>query len=331
MADTKPTRRETAPPLSKSVPSTLIPLYDVFVVGGGPAGLSAALQLARFNRQVLVFDTGQGRSTFQQVTENYLGFPGGIAARDFRNLARAQVLRYPVAFVEEGVTRLDLDERGFAATTDQGSQLYARTVILATGVKDHFPEFPLWESYVGRSVFWCIVCDGYSTRGKRLVLVGNDDEAAVTALQFLQFTTSVLVLTNDARCAVSAKMQARLHEHKIPLVKSEMAGLHGRDGVLLAVELRDGQHISADFLFSLQGSTPNSQLAITLGAKTSATGFIVVDVEQHTSVPGLFAAGDVTRIHAHQVATATHEGLTAATAAQYFLYEPWQHAPQRGS
>ena len=93
MADARPAGRETASSHSQPVLSTLGPIYDAFVVGGGPAGLSAALQLARFNRQVLVFDTGQGRSTFQQVTENYLGFPGGIAARDFRDLARAQVQR----------------------------------------------------------------------------------------------------------------------------------------------------------------------------------------------------------------------------------------------
>ncbi len=308
-------------------PSGNEPTYDAFIVGGGPAGLSAALQLARSNRQVVVFDSGQGRSTFQQVTHNYLGFPGGIAAREFRDISRAQVQRYPVAFIDEGVCSVEAAGKRFRAVSDSGTVIHARCAVFATGVQDHFPEFKDWESYVGRSIFWCIVCDGYSTRGKRLVILGNDDEAAVTALQFLQFTPNVVMLTNELACEVSTALQTRLKGHGITLLRKRMAGVVGNAGVLIAVELSDGSCLPADFLFSLQGSVPNSDLPKSLGVKTSTDGFITVDADQQTNVPGVFAAGDVTRIHSHQVATAAHEGLTAASAAQHFLYEPWQRAP----
>ena len=104
----------------------------------------------------------------------------------------------------------------------------------------------------------------------------------------------------------------------------KLMSLLGNDGILGAVELKNGQPIVADYLFSLQGSTPNSALANSLGAKCREDGYIEVDAEQLTAVPGVFAAGDVTGHLSHQVATAVHEGITAATAAQYFLYEPWQ-------
>lgn len=294
------------------------------MVGGGPAGLSAALQLTRFNRQVVVFDSGMGRSTFQQITNNYPGFPGGIAARELRRLSREQVRMYPVAFIDEAVVAVRKDGAQFVAQGASGKETAGRTMVFATGVRDLFPDFPLWESYVGRSVFWCIVCDGYSTRGKRIVIVGNDDEAAVTALQFLQFTSHVVMLTNEGKSKISAPRLRDLREHGIEMFEDEIAGLLGNDGILVAVERANGEPIVADYLFSLQGSTPNSALAMSLGAKCREDGYINVDPEQLTNVPGLFAAGDVTGHLSHQVATAVHEGITAATAAQYFLYEPWQ-------
>lgn len=304
------------------------PVYDAVIVGAGPAGLSAALQLARSNRQVLVIDSGAGRSTYRQVNHNYLGFPGGIAARELRELARKQVSMYPVAFVDEPVVSLAKAKGHFMAVLASERRLISRTLVLATGVRDHFPQVPEWESYVGRSLFWCIVCDGYSARGKNVLAVGNDDEAAVTALQFLQFTDRVTLLTNNLRCAISAAAKRALHRHGVSLIVGEIAEFLGDDGVLVLVALANGSRISADFVFSLQGGAPNSALATSLGAALDADGFVIVDTDQQTKVPGLFAAGDVTHHHAHQVATAVHEGLTAATAAQYFLYKPWQRQAQ---
>lgn len=299
-------------------------VYDALVVGGGPAGLSAALQLARFNRQVAIFDSGMGRSTYHQVTNNYPGFPGGVAARELRRLAREQLRMYPVAFIEEAVTAARQEGETFIVQGASGKETAGRTVVFATGVKDHFPDFPMWESYVGRSVFWCIVCDGYSTRGKRIVVVGNDDEAAVTALQFLQFTSRVTMVTNNPGCDITPPRLKALSQHGIPLIEDEFDGLLGNDGILGAVQLKSGEAIAADYLFSLQGSTPNSALPASLGAKCREDGYVEVNDDQQTALPGVFAAGDVTGHLSHQVATAVHEGITAATAAQYFLYEPWQ-------
>lgn len=307
---------------SPSKQTTSGPLYDCVVIGGGPAGLSAALQLARSNRQIAVVDAGGGRSSFRQVNQNYLGFPGGIGASELRDLGRKQVGMYPVAFLDDTAAGLRQTGKRFEASLASGRMVRARTVVLATGVTDDFPKVPNWSEYVGRSLFWCIVCDGYAARGKRVLAVGDDDEAAVTALQFLQFTSWVSLLTDDPQ--LSPKMKQRLRKHGVELIEGEISRFLGDDGVLCSVVLRDETEIAADFVFSLQGSTPNTALAEEAGARLNDIGYVSVDESQATSVPGLFAAGDVSHRHSHQVATAVHEGLTAATAAHHYLLEPWQ-------
>ncbi len=158
---------------------------DALVVGGGPGGLSAALYLARYNRSVLVFDTGHGRSTRHQTNHNYLGFPDGIATVGLRELARRQLARYDnIRFVHHHVTQISGDaEQGFVAGAQGGHAWHGRVVVLATGVLDHFPHFPGWEQYVGRSMFWCITCDGYENRGRDILVVGHTDAAAGEAMQ----------------------------------------------------------------------------------------------------------------------------------------------------
>lgn len=299
-------------------------LYDCMVIGGGPAGLASALQMARFNRKVVLLDSGMGRSTYHQTNHNYIGFPGGLKARDLRDLGRKQVRELPVACVDEAVTEMTSGDGEFSATIESGRTFAARTVIFATGVRDHFDFFPDWEQYVGRSLFWCIVCDGYSTRGKRIVLVGNDIEAAVTALQFLQFTPHVTLLTNSKRAAFPPRTVAALDRGRVSLVVDEIETVHGNDGIIAHVDLASGGRLEVDFLFHIQGCTPNAELAQALGVSLNSDGFIVTDKEQRTNVPGVFAAGDVTRDLAHQVATAVHEGITAATTANYGLYLPEQ-------
>jgi thioredoxin reductase (NADPH) len=299
-------------------------IYDSLIIGGGPAGLTAALQLARFNRRPMLFDSGMGRSTYNQINHNYLGFPGGLTVRELRERGRQQVREYPVACVDQAVMAVQQEGEYFCARTEQGAEYWGRTIIFATGVRDKFPTFPDWEQYVGRSLFWCITCDGYSTRGKRILVVGNDTDAGVTAMQFLQFTSQVMMLTNAVTCEMSPGVCQALECHNIPLITGEIAQVDGHDGIIGQVVLTDGRCLELDYLFSLQGHSPNSELAQSLGVIVDRHGFIQTDMDQHTNVPGILAAGDVTRILAHQISTAVHEGNTAACAANYYLYTPDQ-------
>jgi thioredoxin reductase (NADPH) len=296
--------------------------FEVLVVGAGPAGLSAALYLARFDRTVGLFDTGQGRSTWHQTNYNFLGFPGGIKSRKLRDLGCQQLEDYPqVTAIPHKVETMRRDGEWFIAS-GQAGEWRGKTVILCTGVTDHYPHFDGWDEYVGRSMFWCITCDGYGSKDKRVVVVGNNNGAASEALQLQRFTPTVTVLTNSEDCAIADKFQDRLERHHIPLIHDKIDTVNGHDGVLEAIITKGGIHIPLDQLFNQQGATPQTKLAQDLGVLLSSDGYIQIDTDQQTNIPGVFAAGDVTRLFSHQISTAVHEGGTAASAANYFLYPP---------
>jgi thioredoxin reductase (NADPH) len=297
-------------------------LCEVLVVGGGPAGLSAALYLARYNRTVVLFDAGQGRSTWHQINHNYLGFPGGVAARKLRELGYAQLADYgEVTRREHKVESMRRDGDLFVAQTQNG-EWRGRAVILCTGVVDHYPHFDGWDEYVGRSMFWCITCDGYGCKDACVVVAGNTDASASEALQLTRFTDKLTVLTDSQACHISKKFQERLRRAGIPLVHDKIASVVGTGGQFEAICTKGGQRIALDQLFCQHGATPQTDLAEALGVKCSDNGYIQTDSEQKTNVPGVYAAGDVTRLHSHQVTAAVHEGGQAASAANYFLYPP---------
>ncbi|GAA2605076.1 MULTISPECIES: NAD(P)/FAD-dependent oxidoreductase [Streptomyces] len=296
---------------------------DVAVVGGGPAGLSAALQLARYGRRVLVLDTGQGRSTHHQTNRNYLGFPDGVATTELRDLGRRQLAHYPhVRFAAHRATGVVGDARRGFTVQAQGHVWWARAVVLATGVLDHFPHFPDWQDYVGRSMFWCIACDGYESRGRRILVVGHTDAAAGEAMQLHSLTRQVRLLTNSRRDDISTRFRRRLAAAGVPIVHDRIETAEGTGGRLSAIVTRGGERLPLDALFSIQGATPETALARGLGVRLNAHGYVEVDTEQHTSVPGVYAAGDITAPHSHQVSAAVQEGAQAASAANYFLYPP---------
>lgn len=295
---------------------------DALVVGGGPAGLSAALYLARYDRQVLLFDSGQGRSNWHQTNYNYLGFVDGVKAREIREIGYRQIANYPqITVLRHDVEAMDRDGELFVARGKEG-EWRGRVVILCTGVVDHWPRFQDWQEYVGRSMFWCLTCDGYSSRGMRLVAVGSTEEAAITALQLQRFTPDVTLLTNAPDIQIRTQIQERLAAAGIPLIHDEIVSVEGRDGMFEALLTRDGRRIELDRLFSLTGATPRTKLAEDLHVRLHTNGYILVDTEQKTNVPGVYAAGDVTCLHSHQIAAAVHEGGQAASAANYYLYPP---------
>ena len=297
--------------------------FDVIVIGAGPAGLSAALYLARFDRHTALFDTGQGRSTWHQTINNFLGFPGGVTSRKLRELGCEQLEDYPqVKTLEHKIESLKRETDGTFTAEGQAGAWQARAVILCTGVLDHYPHFDGWDEYVGRSMFWCITCDGYGSRNKRVVVIGNTNDVASEALQLQRFDAWLTVLTNSETSEISDKFVKRLANAHIPLIHDKIDEVRGHDGQFEAIITRDGLRIELDQLFNQQGATPQSKLAEDVGVKLSDNGYIKIDSEQKTNVPGFYAAGDVTRLHAHQISTAVHEGGMAASAANYYLYPP---------
>lgn len=302
-------------------PSISTNVADALIIGAGPAGLSAALCLARMDRSVLLFDTGHGRSTWHQVNHNYLGFPGGLPARELRALGREQLSAYPhVICVDHKIETLARLADGSFVAAGQAGAWHGLAVMLATGVIDHYPHFDGWDEHVGRSMFWCIACDGYACKGERVVVVGHTNAAAAEALQLQRFTDQLTLLTNSQRCDIDDAMQQRLEQAGIPLIHDRLVSVTGHDGFFEQLHTKTGRAIALDQLFAVQGQTPQADLAQQLGVTLNEAGYIVVDTEQTTNVPGVYAAGDVTRLHSHQISTAVHEGAQAAAAANFNLY-----------
>ncbi len=300
-------------------------LYDSIIIGAGPAGLSAAIYLGRYNRSCLVIDLGWGRSTTHEINENYLGFPKGIHSTQLRELGRLQAERFGAEFIEDKITSITKNNSYFHLSGGK-KRFTGKTIILATGVTDLWPTFENFQDYLGRSLFWCITCDGHKTIGKKVVIVGDTDDTACTAMQFLNFTDKITFITNQERSKhrLRKKWKKRLESANIKIIEGKIDKVHGREGKFHFIELNHGIKVELDFMFNQQGATPNSELATELGVDLNEAGYIKTNHEMRTNIPFVYAAGDVTRLHSHQVALAVAEGATAGETANYDLYRPEQ-------
>lgn len=300
-------------------------LFDCIIIGGGPAGLSAAIYLGRFRRSVLILDNGYGRLNSAEINENYLGFPDGIPTRKLRELGVKQAKKFGAKIILEAVSSVTKIAQGFSLKTEKNNY-HSKAIILATGVSDLFPHFRSYEACIGKSLFWCLTCDGHKVIDKKVMVIGEDDNAVSTALQLLNFTKNICFITNKyfARHHISNKNLTRLKLHKIPFYEDELKDVKSTKGMIESVTLKSNKKINTDFIFNQQGAMPNSYLAKELGVKLSKDNYILVNKDQKTNRKGVYAAGDVTRVFSHQIVTASHEGSMAAQAANYDLYAEWQ-------
>ncbi len=299
--------------------------YDCVIVGGGPAGLSAAVYMGRFRRRTLLIDSREGRWIYGQRNENYLGFPRGVSARRLHTLGTLQAERFGVVPHDgrvEGIHRLP-DGAGFRLTTTLG-EVKAQTVIWAAGVRDRWPTFPGARRLVGKQLFWCIVCDGWRTLDREILLLGNVDSAAEDALQFLTYTRQVTLLVDPLADELSAKARRKLKAAGIKVHSGTVQRVVLRDGEIETVRLKDGAELTPALIFSLYGSDPNTELLRDLPVQLTERGMINIDEKGQTNLERFYAAGDVTNHHSDQVASAVHGGAQAAQAANYVLYPVWQ-------
>lgn len=276
---------------------------DCVIVGAGPAGLTAAIYLARFRRDVLMIDAGDSRASRIPESHNYPGF-AGISGPALLERLQVQALRYGARLETGRVHALARSgDGGFRIATD-ASPVNAPTVLLATGLIDATPQIEGWsdEGYAG-PVRFCPICDGYEARDKRVGIVGATDAATGKARFLRTYTRDISVFADDARGAPSGDCEFVIAG---PALKIERRGAH------IVVTTADGRMHVLDLLYPAMGCTVNSDLALALGARCSPSGTIEVDAHQETSVPGLFAAGDVVT-DLHQLSVATGHAAIAAT------------------
>ena len=288
---------------------------DCVVVGGGPAGLTAAIYLARFRRDFRLIDGGDSRAQWIPLSRNYPGFPDGISGEALLGLMREQARRYRAALQSGRVERLETGHDSFRLTLENGEILQARAVILATGVSENLPDLPhLGEAVKAGIVRICPICDGYETIGRAVGVLGGGDHAAAEALFVRGFSDRVsLVLIGDG-APLSPQRRRALAEADIDVVVARIDQVRiEADGEVRVLHLQGEDARRFDTVYSAFGVTARSDLAVQAGARLDQDGRLVTDEHQETSVKGLFAAGDLVR-GLNQIGVAVGEAALAATA-----------------
>ncbi|NJR79435.1 NAD(P)/FAD-dependent oxidoreductase [Sphingomonas corticis] len=291
---------------------------DCIIIGAGPAGLTAAIYLARFHLSIRLFDCGSSRAATIPCTHNHAGYPDGIAGKDLLALMLAQAERYGARREAVEVTALARDGDDFGVRTDHG-EWRARTVLLATGVVNHRPDMDaaLHDRALAAGLLrYCPICDGYEVTDKRVGVVGTGDHGMREALFLRGYTRDVTLVSPAAVHDLDDACARALDAAGIARVEGPCGGFAIEDG-RLALDTAAGR-MAFDSVYPALGSRIRSELAVAAGARATAEGCLEVDDHQRTSIPGLFAAGDVVK-GLDQISHAMGEAGVAATTIRNTL------------
>src|SRR5436190_4083657 len=292
----KPSYSQLPEPMERSRVPNSPPIRrsrEIIIVGGGLAGLSAAIYLGRALRDVLIIDAEESLAIWELEVQNYLGFPDSIQGCELLRRGREQARHYGAELIREEVDRLSRENGRFHVYAKK-SEFDCRKLLLATGVYHLPPRIPAVDGCVGESMVFCKDCDGYRVQGRRVIIVGCNNEAVEYALGILMFTECVMLLTNDKHPGWDALHDKWLRDYKIPVYTEKIVEVQHDSGYLNCIELRNAAKLQVDCLFTTRGDVIHNRLARQLGAQVDADGQIIVDHCQRTSIPGLFAAGCVT-------------------------------------
>jgi thioredoxin reductase len=291
---------------------------DVAIVGGGPAGLSAALLLGRCRRRVVVIDAGEQRNRKAHAIHGYLT-RDGASPTDILRAAETELLRYPTVRLESGIVTEVTGARGaFAVHTADGPAIAARRVLLATGVIDVVPGIAGLPEFFGRSVHHCPHCDGYEYADQAIGVYGQAGPGVEAALAMLAWSNDVVLFT-DGR-PLAPEDRRRCEELGVTVREERVVTLEGHDGRLERVALAGGSMVARVALFLVAGQREQSDLAKRLGCEINAAGVIVADEHEVTRVPGVYVAGDAS-IGEQLVVVAAAQGAIAATKIHASLWE----------
>lgn len=303
-------------------------VYDAVVIGSGPAGMTAALYLARSSCSVLLFEqlTPGGQILMTEELENYPGFPKGIKGYELADLFAAHVDALAVDKVSGTVQQVDGTPGNFTVQADDGQRYAAKTVLVCSGAKHSKLGVEGEEALVGRGVSYCALCDGNFYRGRAVAVVGGGNAALEESLYLSRIVDKLYLIHRRSEFRGLPQYLKRLEEmsDKVEVLRdSKVLSLHNNDSGLTGLTVRNAksgheQEIPVEGLFVYVGFEPVTAFlpaALTRDPK----GFVITDTEMRTSLPGIYAAGDIRSKLCRQVITAAGDGATAAQAAFVFL------------
>lgn len=285
-------------------------IWDVIIVGAGPAGSSAAMVLARMRRRVLMIDDEQPRNQRSRGMHNFLSRDGALPT-EFLRLAHEELAGYGVEHVKAKATAArKLGDHGFEICDSNNIRHLAKRLLLATGVTDNIPDIPGMQELWGKGVFHCPFCDGYELCDQNIGLYASRFNGFGMAIALKQLSSSVTLFT-DGRGYLSADQRRQLEGRGVKVISTKVAELSCSNDRLTCVTLHNGESIPCDAVFVHHGHKVNNELLIQLGARMSNKGAAITNRKQACSVPGLYVAGDAA-IDMHFVVVAAAEGAKAA-------------------
>jgi thioredoxin reductase (NADPH) len=292
-------------------------MLDCIIVGGGPSGLTAGLYLGRFNRKVILVDGGAPRAAWIPESHNIPFFAEGISGARILSLCQASADRHGVRRYEGHVAELKRVPGEFSAQIELSSgevlRQRAKHVLLATGAVDVEPDLPDLPNAVQRGlVRFCPICDGREVTGRRIAVFGHGDHALAEAVFIARtYSSDVTILTAGHPMVLGPDGERRAAEHRIRILRDPVARLTVTEGRISALWIGDGGELQFDALYSALGLQVRSELARLLGARMDDDRALIVDAHNRTSVPGLYAAGDVVQGLSQIVVGMSHAAIAA--------------------
>ncbi len=301
--------------------------YDVMIIGGGPAGLSAAIYAARGGLKTGVFEKGiiGGQINVTDEVENYPGFPEPLSGFDLTDKMRLQADRFLAHFIDEEVTAIGMEGLCKIIETPENSYR-CKALIICTGAHPRLLSVPGEDRFIGRGVSYCATCDGALYRGKIVAVVGGGDSAIEESLFLTRFAHKVIVIHRRDELRAQKIIQERAFKNpKIEFVwDTVVQEIHGDTKIeKLEVVNRKNHEISflpVDGVFIYVGILPSNEL-VESRLELDSSGFVITDENMHTKVPGIYAAGDIRHTVLRQVVTATSDGAVAAWSAEKWILE----------
>ena len=287
---------------------------DCLVIGGGPAGLTAAIYLSRYHLDIVVVDGGDSRAAWIPTSHNHAGFPDGVSGKELLDRMKEQARLYGTRIEDGQVTRIERDEESGLFTAEWGSgPVTAHTVLLATGVTNRRPpmdEEAHNDALARGLIRYCPICDGYEVTDKKVGVIGTQERGRAETIFLRSYTSDLTLIAPDGPHELEAEDRRLLEEAGVTLIDGPIDAIEpGQDQITLTA---NGQRLSFDSVYPALGSDTRTQLAEMLGASQAGDDCVKVDSHQRTSVPGLYAAGDVV-LGLDQISHAMGEGGVAST------------------